>query len=172
MTIPALRSCPSRFLVAAFCLLLLTPWGHLRPVRAADDPETWYVPKEADFRPEYDKDQVNQKVQTWNQYSDWIAQFYKGNFASVGWTKQGQACVAPVKSKAVQHELIKLFNELGKDIAKEWAKDNGVRKINTADLNRWGGTLRAAQRADRGTGSALKSTLQAVRAEVDKKLGK
>jgi len=167
----ASRSWQFPFLAVALFAGWSLPWSSLEPAQRKSDTEGWYAPIEADFRPEYDRDTVNQKVQSWTEYWGWIRQFYAGNFLSEGWTKQGRACVAVVKGKAVRDELIKMLNELGKEIAKEWAKDNGIRKISTVDLQRWGSTLRSARIKDNGTGHVLKATLQAIRQEAEKKLG-
>jgi hypothetical protein len=168
--VPAARSRPGPLLWAAGIVGWALAWVQPGPARGADEEVTWYAPTKEDFRPEYDRDRANQKVQTWAQYWGWVESFYKGNLLSEGWTQKGQECVAVVKSEPERRKFIKDLNELGVRIAKEWAKDNALRKISTADLNRWGAALREAGRKDDGTGKSLRSTLQKVQAEVDRKL--
>ncbi len=147
-------------------------WSGFRAEVKAYQEDGWYTPQQEDFRPAYERDKVNQRVQTWNQYWGWIESFYGGNGFSVGWTRQARATIAVVKSEDKQRELMALLNDLGKRISMEWAKDNGVRKISTADLNRWNALIVRAQRAERGSGERLKSVLQTIRAEVRKKMGR
>ena len=136
------------------------------------DKDTLYAPTQDDFRSEYKRDRVNQKVQTWNQYWGWVTAFYNGNAFSSGWSKQAKTSVGLVKSEKKQKELIELLNNLGKQISMEWAKDNGVRKISTADLNRWNASIIKAQRAEDGTGDRLNAALVQIRTEVEKKMGR
>ena len=51
----------------------------------------WYSPREADFRPEYDRDAANQAKESWDEYWSWVKTFYQGAFLSPGWTSQGTA---------------------------------------------------------------------------------
>ena len=170
MNIPAARPWRWPHLATLVLLACGAARGGLHPAQAEDEAVGWYSPREEDFRPEYDRDRVNRRAQTWEQYWGWVGAFYRGNFLSVGWTKQAEESVAIVRSQATRQELIKSLNELGKQIAREWSKDNAVRKISTADLSRWGGAIRAARRSDDGSGRRLKATLRTIRAEVAKKL--
>lgn len=132
---------------------------------------TWYVPIEADFRPEYNRDTANQARQTWNSYAEWVRSFYAGSFLSAGWTAQGRSILASVRYAAAQQELLEMLNYLGKKIAREWAKDNGIRKINTSDLSVWGRTLTDAKSRDTGTGARIKQSIIDINNQADKKLG-
>ncbi|HKI21559.1 MAG TPA: hypothetical protein VKA15_26935 [Isosphaeraceae bacterium] len=162
------------WLAAAVLVCSAGLWIESNSVRGAtlDDEDGWYAPTEDDYRPEYDRDRVNQRVQTWNQYWGWVTSFYNGNAFSAGWSRQAKASVGVVKSATKQKELTELLNDLGKRISMEWAKDNGVRKISTADLNRWNSVIIRAQRAEKGTGDRLQAALLQVRAEVTRKMGR
>ena len=152
-------------------LASLSNGTHSSRIAARSEAEDWYIPNAEDFRPEYERDRANQKVQTWNEYWGWITSFYNGNILSSGWTRGARATVDVVESGTKQKELIKLANLLGKTISSEWAKDGGVRKISTADLMHWNGVLIAAQRAENGSGDQLKAALLQVSAQVARKLG-
>jgi hypothetical protein len=144
---------------------------HSTKIAALSEAEDWYIPDAADFRPEYDRDRANQKVQTWNEYWGWIKSFYNGNILSPGWTRGARATVEVVESGAKQKELIKLANLLGKTISSDWAKDGKVCKISTADLMKWNGVLIAARRAENGSGDELRAALLQVSGRVATKLG-
>jgi hypothetical protein len=143
---------------------------HSTRIAAPSAAEGWYVPNEEDFRPEYERDRANQKVQTWKDYWGWITSFYNGTMVVSGWTREARATVDLVKSGSTQNELVKLANRLGKTIATEWAKDSGVGKIATADLMRWNVVLIAARRAENGSGDQLKAALMEVSAQVASKM--
>jgi hypothetical protein len=145
----------------------------LRDVRhgGARDDVGWYTPDEDDFRREYERDRANQKLQTWIQYWSWVTTFYNGTKLYPGWSSQVRSSVGMVRSKQKQDELIMLVNELGKQIAMEWAKDKGVGRISTADLIRWSPAIMAARRAENGSGERLKEVVLKVRADVARKLG-
>jgi hypothetical protein len=75
-----------------------------------------------------------------------------------------------VGSETARDELRSDLNELGRRIAAEWSKDNGVRKIDTAALRVLGGRITKAAKRDDGSGRAIQEELQAIRAEVDARL--
>jgi hypothetical protein len=139
------------------------------PARASDETVAPYAAKPEDFRPEYDRDRVNKRVQTWNQYWRWVAGFYKGNAFSEGWTKEVERTVATVNAP-IRQELTKTLNDVGKRIAGEWAKDNGVRKISTDDLRRWRAALDTARGRKDKTGKTLKATLSEIQKEISRKM--
>jgi hypothetical protein len=149
--------------------------------RAADEPglpkppprvlaREWYSPREADFRPQYDRDAVNQAKESWSDYWSWVKIFYQGNLFSPGWTAQGTASLNGVGSETARDELRSDLNELGRRIAAEWSKDNGVRKIDTAALRVLGGRITKAAKRDDGSGRAIQEEILAIRAEVDARL--
>lgn len=138
--------------------------------KAAARAREWYSPREADFRPEYDRDAANQVKESWPEYWSWIKAFYQGNLLSQGWTAQGTTTISGVRPEMARDELRAELNELGRRVAAEWAKDNAVRKIDTAALRVLGGRITKATRRDDGSGQTIQEELKAIRAEVDAKL--
>jgi hypothetical protein len=163
--------------VAQVCAAVLVAsaafWCGFHLIRHGDSGKDvgWYTPIENDFRREYKRDIANQKLQTWNQYWGWVTTFYNGTKLYSGWSSQARSGIGMVKSKEKQDELILLVNELGKQIAMEWAKDRGAGRISTADLIRWSPTINAARRAENGSGEQLKEAVLKLRADVARKLG-
>lgn len=139
-------------------------------VAAPGDASALYVPNEADFRPEYDRDQANRRVQSWDEYWGWIRSFYGGNFGWEGWVLVTRANLAVVTAADARQELLSLHNGLGRRVAQEWAKDNGLRKISTADLGRWNRGIQKARRSDRGSGAQLKAALEAIDREATRQM--
>lgn len=130
----------------------------------------WYVPKKEDFRPEYDRDAVNQSRESWDDYWSWVTQFYNGNLFSTGWTTQSQDLLGSVRAEKTRDELRAALNALGRRAAAEWSKDNGVRKLDTNDLR-----LRQsapAGESDDGSGSSLRSVIGTIAAELETKLAR
>jgi hypothetical protein len=127
-----------------------------------------YTPIEADLLAAYHRDPVNTKVQTWAQYWGWVQTFYRGNILSEGWTKFSQVTLDAFKSEAERLPVKKTLNDLGKLISQEWAKDGGIRKINTTDLRRWYETISTARRDDDRSGRHLINVLKSIRDQVEK----
>jgi hypothetical protein len=132
--------------------------------------ETWYAPREDDFRQEYERDPANRDRQSWSGYWAYIRAFYEGNFIFSGWTKQVQAVIELVQSEKVRSELRLALNDLGRRIAAEWAKDNSVRSIDTAALRAFGNRLMRAKESEDGTGVVVRAEIEAVRADVNSRL--
>jgi hypothetical protein len=130
----------------------------------------WYSPREADFRPAYDHDAVNQAKESWSEYWSWVQTFYTGNLFSPGWTAQGTTTLRGVQSEETRGRLRSDLNDLGRVVAAEWSKDNGVRKIDTAALRVLGARITKAAKADDGSGKAIQKELDAIQAEVKDKL--
>ncbi len=129
-----------------------------------------YQPRAEHFRPEYERDQVNGKLQTWDQYWAWIGTFYQGNLFARGWTQETKATIAVVTTPEVRRDLSRALNEIGRDVAREWAKETAARRIHIKDVKSWGNRLRAAREADDGNGDSLIATVKVIRDEVSKKL--
>jgi hypothetical protein len=161
-------------LAAAMAVVAAGLWTATKFIRGAtldkDKEEGWYVPIEHDFRVEYDHDQTNRKLQSWEQYWGWVQTFYAGNALSSGWVRQAREGVSVIKDKSKRNEFIRILNGQGKLIAKEWAKDRSVRKISTLDLLRWNGAIVRAERTEDGTGNIARPILQDLSAEIAKKL--
>ena len=138
--------------------------------KANGSAKEWYSPSEEDFRPEYDRDAANQAKESWDEYWSWVKTFYQGKLFSPGWTSQGTATLSGVRSEKTRDELRFALNELGRRVAAEWSKDNGVRKIDTTALRAFGARISKATRRDDGSGQSIRKELQKIRAEVDAKL--
>jgi len=104
-------------------------------------------------------------MQTEEEYQDWIRKFYEGNFLIKGWDgTQKELLDALPEHKRPEFET--LLSELGELIGKEWARDNSVRKIDSSDLQRWGGRLKAVKNDD----GRLLSEILAVKEEALERL--
>ena len=145
---------------------LLTAAG----VAGAAAAEAWYTPVPVDFRPTYDADPVNKRVQTWGQYWGWVETFYDGTLVSPGWTRQAKGLLEGVGDAGQGLKLRASLNALGRDVCREWAKDNGVRKVDTNDLKRFLARLEDAAKRDGGNGSEIERAITAVRAEYERKM--
>lgn len=97
---------------------------------------------------------------------EWYKKFYEGTFLVKGW-KSRMKDVLKGLSPEDRGEMGELLETLGKKIGMEWARDNDVRKIDTAQLQRWGKEL---QNASQKGSEALADRVQQLNGEVDKKL--
>lgn len=159
----------------ALMVIVSTGWtatGPLLPGNTAQaQPATaFYTPAKEDYLPGYERDRANGKVQTWDQYWGWVQAFYAGNLLSDGWTKHGERNLAVIKSGDNRQDLIAQYNELGKIVSREWAKDYAIRKITTADLRRWHAAVTEAVGTDDGSGDKIKKALDEIRGHVEKQL--
>jgi hypothetical protein len=174
MRIALLKCVRSRL---AWIVILSAGWnltGFQLPCRAARGQEptmVLYTPAKEDFLPEYERDQANNKIQSWKQYWGWVQDFYKGNLLADGWTRHSARTLAAVKSDENRQTLTEQFNALGRLVSREWAKVDDVRKITTADLRRWNKALTEAVRVDDGSGEKIKKALGQVREQAEKQLG-
>jgi hypothetical protein len=74
---------------------------------------------------------------------EWFKKFYEGTVFVKGWKYHMNDMLQKVP--ADEKEKIRgLLDDFGKKIGYEWAKDNNVRKIDTATLQKWGNDLRTA----------------------------
>lgn len=129
-------------------------WSHA----VVDSAGVLYSPREEDFRPRYEEDELNRAAQSWNEYWRWVRTFYGGNILARGCIRECEAILETVKEQGTfedmaggttaraktLNDLILRMNILCRLIAAEWSKDNGVRKIDTADVRRWRSRLRGA----------------------------
>lgn len=115
------------------------------------------------FRAKYDADKANQAKQSWDEYRKWVTRFYEGQkFPPIaGWADREKDLVAKAPAARAQIESV------GRLIAAEWAKDNGVRKVSTSDLQAWGGQFKDAAKDP----AKLAEALRQVEAEVAKRTG-
>lgn len=113
------------------------------------------------FKARYEADAANKAKQTWKEHWDWVQTFYKGKtFPPVpGWGSREKDLVAKAPQARADVERI------GRALASEWAKDNGVRKVSTNDLQSWGKRFTDAAKTPEGLAAALKE----VEAELAKR---
>ncbi len=126
-----------------------------------DSTGAFYIPREEDFRPRYRSDRNNQERQDWTAYWNWVQVFYRGNLFSAGWTRECERLLKQGEDGLSRDERVRRLNVLGRLIAAEWAKDNHVRRLDTADVRRWGRSLEKAAREGR-----LETGLAEVEREV------
>jgi hypothetical protein len=151
----------------------LGPLAAAEPPKDPPPPETateLYSPREDDFRPEYDRDAANRAKESWKDYWYWVKKFYDGDLITRGWTRQAKDLLAVVRSDRARDELRAVVNDLGRRVAAEWSKDNGVRKIDTAALIHYGRLLQEAKARDDGSGGSIRAALDKVRSAVDARL--
>lgn len=134
--------------------------------------EDLYVPKAEDFRPRYEADRANQARQSWADYWGWVQTFYKGNFFQAGWTSRCEGLLQGIRSEETRKQLRSQLNRVGMEVAGEWAKDNGVRKIDTAKITDFGQRLEAARKKDGGSGRILLNEIESIQKETAKALKK
>lgn len=124
---------------------------------------------EAFFKERYEQDATNKAKQSYKDYAEWVRVFYEGKrFPPVaGWNDRVKEILAklPAASHAQAREAL---DRTGRMLAAEWAKDNGVRKVSTSDLQTWGKRFSDAAK----DAPALMAALQAVETEVAARAGK
>jgi len=157
--------------LAVVCLATIATWNTTTLV-GDHEPGTdaWYTPVEEDFRPTYQADAANKKVQTWEQYWGWVTNFYNGSPFSKGWTHQVNAYLETVGGDAVRRTFRSELNTLGRDICREWAKDNAFRKLDTGDLRRYSAMFEEASLADQRTGQWLRTSIDSIRSDYQRKM--
>ena len=141
-----------------------------RPGDQSQVDESLYTPVEEEVRAEYQRDQSNQKVQTWREYWGWVQDFYKGNLLADGWTKYSETTLNSVKAEQARRTVLTKLNRLGKVISQEWAKDGKLRRINTTDLRRWNDAIAEARRIDDGTGRGITKAIDAIYEQAETQL--
>lgn len=113
------------------------------------------------FKARYEADAANKTKQSWSDHWGWINTFYEGKrFPPVaGWREREKDLVA--RAPAAREHI----ERVGLALASEWAKDNSVRKVSTADLQAWGKRFTEAARTPEG----LSAALHEVGAELQKR---
>lgn len=64
-------------------------------------------------------------------YFKWVVTFYRGTWFTTGWTAYASWVLSKIAIPDVRERLTGKFNNLGRTIAAEWAKENGHRAIHT-----------------------------------------
>lgn len=111
---------------------------------------------ESFFRERYEADAENRARQTWKDYQDWVGTFYEGKrFPPVPGWRSREAEILGRLPEAARGEVRPKLEDVGRLLASEWAKDNRVRKVSTADLQAWGRAFSDAARDPVNLASAL-----------------
>ena len=76
---------------------------------------------------------------------EWYKKFHEGTFLVKGWKAQMRALLKDYQGDE-REALGNRLSDLGEKIGREWAKDNAVRRIDTANLERWGARLTSARK--------------------------
>ncbi|MES3009030.1 MAG: hypothetical protein V4751_14795 [Pseudomonadota bacterium] len=101
------------------------------------------LPRQQHFLNIYLDDTANQQVQTDVQYLTWVLRFYEGwELMPTGWQDIEQNMLSNLSPQ--DHAWVTdRMAELGRLISAEWAKDNSVRRIDSAMLSLWGAVMQA-----------------------------
>ena len=94
----------------------------------------------------------------------WLKKFYEGSFLAKGWNGRSKELLSGVpadQAEAVRSDLEKLGDKIGR----EWSKDNSIRKIDTAMLQKWGDKMLSAKKKG---ASSLIQEIKAVETEVER----
>ena len=103
---------------------------------------------------------------TSKQERDWLKKFYEGTFLVKGWKAQMRDLLQDFQGQE-REAASDLLSALGDKIGREWCKDNAVRRIDTAMLQRWGANLTSAR--EKGP-EALTAEIRAIGQTVDEML--
>lgn len=71
----------------------------------------------------------------------WYIKFQDGSFLFDGWKKLTKKILSNVPHDQ-KNETKNILHQLGEKIGSEWCRDNGVRRIDTEMLLKWGGNLK------------------------------
>lgn len=95
----------------------------------------------------YRLDKNNKSVQSKKEYLYWVRRFYLGVNLVPGWLKITDQALEHLEEPRRSHAAEQL-RQLGESISSEWAKDNGVRLINTKSAVIWGQAVLEALNQD------------------------
>lgn len=101
------------------------------------------LPAQRYFVSSYEQDTKNKVLQSQEDYLTWIVRFYEGwELMPTGWHDLRENMLFGLEGS--DHvEMGKNLGMLGAMISAEWAKDNSVRRIDSAMLSLWGGVIQA-----------------------------
>jgi hypothetical protein len=125
--------------------------------------EAWpdEIPSRSWFVEQWQLDAANRQVQSETEFLLWVARFYEGFNVAPGWLHMMQQVNIRIAVEAKAGTNAELF-DLGGRIGSEWAKDNGVRKINTRVVAVWRDALMEAL-----TQNDLENFLARLQQDVD-----
>ncbi|MBN4075394.1 hypothetical protein JYU22_02305 [Gammaproteobacteria bacterium AH-315-E17] len=94
------------------------------------------LPPQGYFADYYQYDIDNQLYQDQESYLAWVRVFYSGSAISIGWLQLTEDLLIEMPANK-QQEYAELLAELGQRIGAEWARDNGLRLIDTRSASAW-----------------------------------
>lgn len=106
------------------------------------------IPQQSYFRQVYAADEDNRGRQSEQEYLTWVARFYQGwELMPFGWEDITDSVLVDLPSR--EHRgLERRMRRLGAQISAEWAKDNGVRLIDSGMLGLWAEVMQAEYSPD------------------------
>lgn len=113
-------------------------------VRTPTTHENWpqSLPPLSYFLDIYEADEVNQAVQSQNNYLLWVKRFYQGSkLYSDGWESITQDLLLNIEDPGELTVVRYKMDHLGKLISGEWSKISTKRSIYSRDLSIWGQAL-------------------------------
>lgn len=148
-----------RFKLSLLVLLGLATMSCLSP-RLADWPES--IPATQVFSQIYDEDSQNQRLQSRQEYLEWVLVFYQGSLIfPTGWSDLN-SYLHGASTRAQGKVFDAQLAVLGKLIAAEWSKDNSLRRIDNQMLSLWGSVVQSAP-----TPETQQLAVQVILADVD-----
>lgn len=101
------------------------------------------LPAQRYFVSSYEQDSENKALQSQEDYLTWIVRFYLGwELMPTGWHDLRENMLFGLEGSDYV-EMEQDLGALGAKISAEWAKDNSVRKIDSAMLSLWGSVIQA-----------------------------
>ena len=85
------------------------------------------------------------KIKTMKKEDEWYKKFMDGTFLVKGWKSREKELLEDFEGSK-QDDMASLLNKLGKKVGREWAKNNQIRRIDTAMLRQWGNQLIKAKK--------------------------
>ena len=107
------------------------------------------IPPMQTFVQVYEEDSQNQRLQSRQEYLEWVLVFYRGNLVyPTGWLDL-HSYIHAAATPAQTSLLDKQFAVLGAAIAAEWSRDNLLRRIDNRMLSLWGSVVQSAPTPER-----------------------
>ena len=107
------------------------------------------IPPMQTFVQVYEEDSQNQRLQSRQEYLEWVLVFYRGNLVyPTGWLDL-HSYIHAAATPAQTSLLDKQFAVLGAAIAAEWSRDNSLRRIDNRMLSLWGSVVQSAPTPER-----------------------
>lgn len=120
------------------------------------------LPAQRYFVGSYEQDAQNKALQSQEEYLTWIVRFYEGwELLPTGWHDLSENMLFGLEGSDYV-EMRENLAALGAMISAEWAKDNSVRRIDSAMLSLWGGVIQADFAVD-----ARKSSVALIMQDVN-----